>query len=640
MGNGKFKIFLTIVSNMLLLFGQADLENLISRATSKMNIPLSDLKIEKKDLEFWGYGKFRTKLYDRLIDNPLDTDPFVRTLAHAILTNADSLWALSYFPWARIDEGVRRGLTERPEETIIQNLPKNDTLDNALIHLLNDFYGVTEVAIEKIPESIRLGLYMILIGIKNSCPWLECGNKYLAREIIDTIVKGLTESDEYDLSNPRLEELISRTDFKALAAGAMDLCYILGAAIDRMRDASLPQKLTLHTRLGTIVLSTIDDDTFDEKNYLLIIDFGGNDTYHTGGISSPDQPISIIIDYHGDDRYEGEIGCGTGIAGYGLVVDLEGNDKYQAKKFGLGTGILGQGIIMDYSGDDEYLTDLYGQGAGVLGAGVIADISGNDRYIGFYACQGFGHVKGAGLLIDKEGDDIYIARDDTIKYPSAQTAEHNISLAQGMGFGIRADYTDGHSLAGGIGMLIDGDGNDKYSCGVFGQGCGYWFGSGFLVDYSGNDEYNGIWYVQGAGAHFALGVLIDSAGNDRYNAAKNMALGAGHDFSLGVLIEYNGYDRYEAPNLSLGAGNANGMGIFVDLCGDDHYSTHGGITLGNSSATSRGGLRDLMKTIGIFIDGGGKDKYTEPFAGNSRCWYQKSPLEPPIKTELKIGVDF
>lgn len=638
MKNLIYKISLFLFIGIFPIYGEMDIEMAIKKTAHKMNLSLSDIKIEKSDLEFYGYGRFRTKLFDYLIDNPVAIDPFIRTLAHTILNNSDSLWALSYFPWARIDEGVRRGLIVRADEYLINSMPRDEALDTALTNLLLDFYQSDKITIENIPERIRIGLYLILTGIKNSIEWIENGTRNLTKDDIEGITKKLLETDV--LSNPYIESLIEKTDFKAISAGAIDLAYVLPTALDLMKNSNSIKVTRINTKYGLIVIGGIDDDIYQHQPYLLIIDFGGNDTYEGGGVSAKEYPVSIIMDYYGNDRYASEIGCGTGIGGLGYVLDCEGNDLYQAKEFGLGAGIFGQGIIFDLDGDDEYTTDFCGIGAGVFGTGAVSDITGNDRYTGFQACQGFGYVKGCGLLIDKNGNDIYTARDDTIKYPSAQTEEHNTSLAQGAGFGIRADFTDGHSLAGGIGMIIDGQGNDKYSCGVFGQGCGYWFGTGILVDYQGDDEYNGVWYVQGSGAHFALGILIDSLGDDRYRATNNMALGAGHDFTLGTLFDYSGNDVYDVPNLSLGAGNANGMGLFIDLKGNDEYLTHGGITLGNASGAGRGSLRDFMKTIGIFIDGEGKDRYSEKYADNKKTWRQSPPLQPPLKYEWCIGIDF
>lgn len=608
-------------------------------AANELKVNMYDLKIEKEDLEFYGAGKFSTKLFERLFFNPASIEPFIRTLSETILNNADSLWAITYFPWVRIDECVRRGLIERPDKVVIDNLPEPTEIKKKLSMLLNQFFNAETPDTSSISETLCMGLFIILSEIKNSVDWINKSELSLNDKNLEKLIAGFVESEDKGLSNYDFEKMIEQTNFKALAAGAMDLAYIIGLATDLLKDIHLDKSIIVDTRYGRIVLGSAGNDTYEPLSYLLILDTGGNDTYHGGGVSDNKHPVSIIIDYYGDDTYHSDIGCGTGIAGYGIVVDYEGNDKYTASKFGLGTGIFGQGLILELSGNDEYTTDMYGIGAGICGTGVISDISGNDSYIGFQCCQGFGYVKGCGLLIDKDGDDTYIARDDTIKYPSAQTEEHNTSLAQGVGCGIRADYTDGHSMAGGVGMLIDGGGDDKYSCGVFGQGCGYWFGTGILMDFQGNDEYRGVWYVQGAGAHFALGVLMDSTGDDRYIATKNMAQGAGHDFTLGFFLDYEGNDYYDAPNLSLGSGNANGMGLFFDFFGDDSYITHNGITLGRANTDARGGLRDNMKTIGIFVDADGKDIYSEPIGANKKIWRQSPPLQPALKTEWCIGID-
>jgi hypothetical protein len=250
-----------------------------------------------------------------------------------------------------------------------------------------------------------------------------------------------------------------------------------------------------------------------------------------------------------------------------------------------------------------------------------------------------GYTKGCGLLVNYEGNDKYIAEDSIIIYPSSQSKEHNSSLAQGFGFGKRADFLDGHSWAGGVGVLCDIRGNDYYSAGVFGQGCGYWFAVGMLLDGEGDDSYNGAWYIQGSGAHFAVGYLDDFSGNDLYNVSINMSLGSGHDFTIGYFNERGGNDIYNVPNLSLGGGNANGIGIFHDHAGDDTYITHGGTILGRVNPLKMG-AREFLNVFGVFIDGGGNDKYNEPWAKNSTRWI--SPKVDSTDTspyEIGVGID-
>ncbi len=141
-------------------------------------------------------------------------------------------------------------------------------------------------------------------------------------------------------------------------------------------------------------------------------------------------------------------------------------------------------------------------------------MQGNDTYDCHSQAQGFGGVKGFGALVDVRGDDKYVADDTKIDNPAPQTAQHNTSLSQGVGFGRRANPGDGHSMAGGVGMLVDGAGNDFYKCGVFGQGVSIVQPRRSCVDFGGNDSYDGVWYVQGSAAHYSLGCLLDLGGDD------------------------------------------------------------------------------------------------------------------------------
>jgi hypothetical protein len=298
---------------------------------------------------------------------------------------------------------------------------------------------------------------------------------------------------------------------------------------------------------------------------------------------------------------------------------------------------------LTFAGNDAYDGYAFVQGAGLAGIGALIDREGRDQYACFYEAQGFGAVKGFGLLLDALGDETYTAHPTPIEFPSPQTAERNVSMAQGAGYGRRADYSDGRSWAGGVGMLIDVQGNDRYTCGVFGQGVGYWGGVGMLIDLQGDDVREGTWYVQGAAAHFAIGYLEDRLGNDRTLAAMNMAIGAGHDFSIGYYIDFAGNDEYNAPSLALGGANANGIGIFVDLAGDDLYQARSkDANFGRANPIGRGTLRERGFALGLFLDAGGNDSYPPgvEFAGNGRNWIIWAVQnERPAESQLGLGSD-
>ena len=184
---------------------------------------------------------------------------------------------------------------------------------------------------------------------------------------------------------------------------------------------------------------------------------------------------------------------------------------------------------------------------------------------------------------------------------------------------------------------------NQFSCGVFGQGAGYWYGAGYLLAGAGDDAYRGVWYAQGASAHFAVGVLDDAGGNDTYVATHNMAQGAGHDFGPGFLIDRGGNDRHEAPNLSLGGGNANGMGFFWDAGGDDSYAVSRSTTLGRASieASGRNSIRERNLTLGLFLDTGGKDRYPadQPWAKDGAGWNMADSGAGPLPSMRGAGLD-
>lgn len=400
---------------------------------------------------------------------------------------------------------------------------------------------------------------------------------------------------------------------------------ILAAALEAARSIPPVQgffSFDWETPWGRVALRGTTPDRYLSGEYMLIVDEGGDDTYQGGAVTSADCPVALVLDLGGRDIYDG--GPALGIAGYGLLMDARGNDRYRGKQGGLGEGFFGIGVLWDGGGDDTYDLLEQGEGAGTFGIGALVDRAGQDTYDIVRNGQGYGGTKGAGLLVDVSGNDIYRADDTVIHFPSAQSGEHNSSQVQGAGFGWRAESGDDSSMAGGVGVLVDGSGDDSYSAGVFAQGVGYWYGIGLLLDSGGDDRYSGIWYNLGAAAHFAVGLARDGGGNDRYRVGANMGLGAGHDFSLGRMDDWSGDDWYDAPSLSLGAGNSNGIGVFWDHEGRDVYAVRGECSLGCGRTATATSLREKLLTLGIFADtGSGKDSYPGgSSAHNNASWTQ------------------
>ncbi|MEJ5253203.1 MAG: hypothetical protein HPY54_14185 [Chthonomonadetes bacterium] len=647
------------------------------RTLSQVGLSKETARFNPLDLQLYGGGDYRLPFFDSLHLDPWRV-PFVASVVRRdCLQNAENAAALLSAASLRLSEGTRRTLIADPTEPLKRKASEMKQPLRQAIEAVYQSAGQSLppraswlTQLNTVPEAMQKPVAYLLLAMIEARRWRDLAFRDAfahdaPSSLYEMLCQPLSRAEGMqDRFNTPYWCLMRNTDLKALFAGAHDLLLAAESVAKELQKASIPDgfRVDIPTPYGTVALHDGRADTFTRQKYLLIVDTGGDDTYlGTGGTISAEHSITVIIDLKGNDRYLQDAPMasraikdvpdrktrraapciGGAVLGYAFVLDMDGNDLYRSLSLSQGGASFGVGVLVDAGGDDRYECYTAGQGSADWGGGLLVDRAGDDRYHGFSNVQGYGGTKGYGLLLDVQGDDSYLADDTNIDFPSPQTEAHNVSMAQGAGYGRRADYTDGHSLAGGIGILVDGAGNDRYICGVFGQGVGYWYGLGLLCDGGGDDVYQGVWYVQGASAHFAVGVLEDVSGNDQYTATMNMAQGAGHDFSLGWLIELGGNDTYRAPNLSLGGGNANGIGIFWDSSGDDRYIVSPSITLGRSNIGARGSLRERALCLGLFCDTGGKDTYPEgfPFARDNALWTQPGASQPPMPREYGVGID-
>ena len=609
-------------------------------ALASIGLTRETARVTTPDLDLVGAGRFQLPLYRALQSDPTLSDRYARTLREAAFASARTLEGMSAYAAARVDAIVRLGLLGDPLAEELKLVEAPDALLQAIrgvpgLPWPSDRETYFDPDVSMVPPRVRAAAALLLRAATRSRAWSGAALKEAPRDLQASEATVVLAKEETDELRRRFEDGAAWVNQRFLARAAAEVAVAVDRAAAMLAEAKGGPAFEFRckTSAGTILIrgGGDDADSADEGSpFLLRIDTGGNDRYAAGASASRHCPVSVLIDLDGNDTYESAADVaafGAGHFGVGLLVDLGGNDRYTLKgdrSLGLGAGVFGVGMLLDAGGDDAYSGTGFCQGAGAVGWGTLADLGGTDTYDAYFYAQGFGFVLGAGVLADLAGNDRYTLNDTDIKSPSPQSKEHNTSLGQGFGFGVRADYTDGHSLAGGVGILADREGDDAYSCAVFGQGGGYWMGVGMLLDGAGNDHYRGLWYVQGACAHFAVGLLEDAGGDDAYVATMNMAQGAGHDYSTGVLLDRAGNDTYDAPNLSLGGGNADGVGILVDGGGDDSYRAQG-ITLGFASVATPAEaptLRHTSLTLGVFLDLGGKDSYPAPWAGDGRTWTQ------------------
>lgn len=362
------------------------------------------------------------------------------------------------------------------------------------------------------------------------------------------------------------------SDFSVLSLGEKDSVVVVPQTPTIIIDASKKDTTYIYKRW--------DSDGLFSPGLVIIIDFGGNDKY----IFENSSVLSFVLTYDqegNDERICNFVCQGGSIGGADMLIDLSGNDTYKSLGISQGAGILGTGVLLDYDGDDTYESVSFSQGFGGVGGGALVDFKGNDKYI------------------LKEGTE----------NPSFQDRTKNLSMGQGCGSGLRADFLeDFKSVPGGLGILFDYEGNDLYSAQVFSQGCGYWYGIGVLIDGGGNDTYKGYWYCQGTSAHFGTGILLDFSGDDSYSC-DYQGMGQGHDLGLGIIFDIESKrnsdsDSFECKTRCLGMGHANGVGIFINQGGSDFYRADdyafGDVTVDIYRRPP--GIREIIPTWGFFFD--------------------------------------
>ncbi len=280
---------------------------------------------------------------------------------------------------------------------------------------------------------------------------------------------------------------------------------------------------------------------------------------------------------------------------------------------------LGFSYFRDAGGNDIYRYSEFCEAAAAFGISYLVDEGGNDEYSAGRYAQAFTQTLGIAVLNDHSGNDIYFSGNKDLHEPLYN--DRYQSLSQGYSIGDREQ-----GYAGGISVLRDGGGNDRYIADVYAQGCGYWYSLGVLIDEKGNDVYSAHIYGQGSGVHLAAGILFDGGGNDAFSLLDGVGLGGGHDLSLGILINANiGNDAYQGSGITMGSGHANGCGIFFDEGGNDSYAGAKDMIIGGTGFADRD-----APSFGLFYDGGGDDAYTRKEAGNSKVW---------LTPHVGVGID-
>ncbi|MCG9895294.1 MAG: hypothetical protein MH204_07455 [Fimbriimonadaceae bacterium] len=642
------------------------LDDALRSALGLARLSPATARFDPSILEFYRQGEFANPMARAATDDPWRASFLVSGVRRQLFVSGErpeeTIGVLSRM----IGQGAGRDFAGNPVQGVVQRINREGALAAALERMkLKGWITGPLPSVAAVPEEVQRGAALVLETIIDAENYRQAA--FSRFENLDDAFRLETStpsaSDDAQLYARRME-FGRRADMSYLHAAGQEIAAaaVQARTLIGSTGRSVDYRFEIETRLGLIRLGSRSVSTHGDTPTLLIIDTAGSDTY----LNVPSNPsarhwASVVIDTDGDDRYlssqalaETRVGAwggrtaerlkiGPGKAAFGVtvLVDGAGDDLYRSARPGLGAADFGCSYLLDASGNDRY--DAYADALGTarFGIGILEDLAGDDVYSGFTQVQGVGLTAGAGLLIDRAGNDEYTAAASPVDFPSAQVEGQNLSMAQGAGVGFRADYLNGRSQAGGVGILYDVQGTDRYTASVFAQGVGYWMGLGVLWDDSGADRYSAAWQAQGSGALYGLGLLEDRDGNDDYSVSRFLGQGAGQDFGIGILVDFLGNDTYSSGAISTGAAGDSSLGIFADMDGEDRYRT-GGISLGYAADSTQGGLRDRALALGVFLDMNGRDDYgdSQPWASNgnrSVNWRIQNPR--PEESRLGIFVD-
>lgn len=554
-------------------------------------------------------GNCRLSWYEHLFRNPLsapsEAEQFTRALHVALRGDHTGLDRALAIAGEKLDLRVRKPRRFAPVKSPEQALK---VLKRALTDAQIDYAAALAPLTQRELGELTRNLYPVLVSqnpVGHTLQSRGTGRRLCdLLERLDRLAMHQAAEDLVPLANPALLAQLTRIPEK----GSVDVDGVTGTVLQRIA-----------TPAGVILIGGRGTNTYqlnDLLDVVAVVDLGGDDVYYEGSVTYQ-RPLLVLLDMSGDDAYRAkEPGVqGSAILGISMLLDLAGNDVYQARDVAQGSCVGGAGILIDCDGDDRYLGMRRIQGQALGGVGILLDRAGSDDYHGALWTQGMAGPLGFAVLDDLGGDDHYYTGG---YYPdSYEETPGYEGWGQGVGAGLRA------VADGGIGVILDGGGDDVYEFDYLAHGGGYWCGVGFARDFGGNDRrlgatqkaYNGGPRTErrfqrfgcGYGCHYALGFLFDDAGNDTYGGTI-MGVGFAWDDSVGGLFDFGGDDRYEATGGGTqGNGAQAGLGILFDYDGDDVY-----LGYGQGNASSSISYHDLPQCGGNFsfvVDYGGKDQY-------------------------------
>ncbi|MGH9000274.1 MAG: hypothetical protein ACRDY7_12900 [Acidimicrobiia bacterium] len=266
-------------------------------------------------------------------------------------------------------------------------------------------------------------------------------------------------------------------------------------------------------------------------------------------------------------------------------------------------------LIVDEGGDDTYLNNAAGN---LLDLKRGPDGSPAPMKEPARGCQKAGLagidfpeecVPAAAVLVDAAGDDTYGALEAPDPTGDGFCTDDPL---------VRRLFTGGAALAG-VGILLDGGGDDRYLGKTNALGAGHAAGVGILRDEAGNDSYLAFRSAQGYGLA-GVGLLSDQGGDDTFGF-----------YALGPSKPHAGYQRPGSGGVIDDRGTCDGLvrqlqgtgfvvggyGLFLNHGGTDSYASAPPATQQSDAFMFPHGSQGFGGNggFGYFLDEGGHDAY-------------------------------
>jgi hypothetical protein len=537
-------------------------------------------------------GNCRLKWYEHMLRNPLgapaEAEDLTRTLHQAIRNNGAGLAPILPIIAEKLDLGAR---PVRPYVAVHSPQEALAVLKQALVGAQAAYAAALAPLGKSEVRELSGYLYPVMVGQNNVGHTLN--DRATGRRLCDLMEKmdrrGWIAAAEAlaPLADPKLLDALK----KYPDAGDVQVEGVTGRVVAK-----------LDTPAGGIVIGGKEPCTYNldaMPGVAAVVALGGGNTFYEG-TTSLERPVLVVLDLGGNNVYRAtKPGVqGGAVLGVSMLLNLEGNNLYEARDVAQGSCLAGVGILLDHGGNNKFRGLRRVQGHALGGIGVlIARGPHNDFHAAMWA-QGFGSPLGFGLIDNLGGEDHYYCGG---LYPNSYKPETPgyEGWGQGVGAGIR------QSADGGIGVLLDGGGHNVYEFDYLSHGGGYWCGMGFARDFGPDNKYficRKSFYGGerterlfqrfgcGWGCHYALGFCFADGGNNVFEGTI-MGSGMGWDCSVGALCCFAGGNHFQATGgLTQGCGAQGSLGILYHYGDKAVYDGYGqgyapsGISYHNPSA--------------------------------------------------------